>query len=248
LSGFGGKIAITVGNQKGEISPSSGLIVRIEAPKPVEGASGGKLDLVFVIDTTGSMSDKIDSLLETCQRFVDELAGLSLSHRIAVVAFGDLTVPGDDITTFGFTSRVEEVKRTLGNIPRYGGGGNEGESSFEALEKAIALPFRPNAVKAIVLITDEPALRHNIATEDLLGRLRSQEILAFVVSPPEEYYQQIARQTGGVWYQVSASTDFTDLIAMFQKLAARISSVVSDVYRIGSGSVSKYLQLKPPNT
>jgi hypothetical protein len=35
---------------------------------------------------------------------------------------------------------------------------------------------------------------------------------------------------------------------MFQKLAARISSVVSDVYRIGSGSVSKYLQLKPPNT
>jgi hypothetical protein len=68
------------------------------------------------------------------------------------------------------------------------------------------------------------------------------------VSPPEEYYQQIARQTGGVWYQVSASTDFTDLIAMFQKLAARISSVVSDVYRIGSGSVSKYLQLKPPNT
>jgi hypothetical protein len=247
MSGSGGKIAISVNNKQIKISPSSGPVVRIEASKPSENASGGKLDLVFAIDTTGSMSDKIDGLLQTCERFVDELASLSLSHRIAVVAFGDLTVPGDDIVTFGFTSQVEEVKRNLNNVPRYGGGGNEGESSFEALEKAIALPFRPNVVKAIVLITDEPALRHHIAATDLLEHLRRQEILTFVVSPPEDYFQRIARQTGGVWYQVSAQTDFTDLIAMFQKLAARICSVVSDVFRVGSGSVSTYLQLKPPD-
>ena len=69
-------------------------------PLEIGGQSGGTtsgrgVDLVFVIDTTGSMSDKIESLLATCSRFVEDFNALRLNHRIAIVSFGDLRVPGD---------------------------------------------------------------------------------------------------------------------------------------------------------
>jgi hypothetical protein len=190
------------------------------------------------------MSDKIDGLLATSQRFVDEFVALGLSQRVAVVAFGDLTVPGDEITVFNFAEDIETIKRTLVNIPRYSGGGNLGESSLEALAEAMALPFRGNAVKAVILITDEPALQHGLSVNGTIHELAKREILTFVVSPSETYFQEMARATGGRWYEVSSGPDFTNLLEIFRGVAVKVSQVVSDVYRLGSGSVSKYLQLK----
>ena len=212
--------------------------------QPISMSSGRAVDVVFVIDTTGSMSDKIQGLMETCRTFVDKLGNLNLAHRIAVVAFGDLTVPGDDIKLFNFSEDTQQVRTNLTIIPRYSGGGNEGESSLEALDRALTLPFRQSAVKVLILITDEPALQHQRTPESVTQTLQGREILTFVVSPPEHYYQEMARRSGGSWHQVSSATDFSGILDMFNKLAVRVSKVVADVYSIGNGSVTKYLQLK----
>jgi len=239
-------LVVSVGKaDRKQVIQGSGPIVKVQGHAASSNVGRG-IDIVFVIDTTGSMSDKIQGLLATCNRFVDELAKLALSHRIAVVAFGDLTVPGDDIKVFKFTEDVHRVKETLTSVPRYAGGGNSGESSLEALNKALDLPFRPNVVKALILITDEPALQHEITARDITRRLGKKEMLTFVVSPPEDYYQEMAHETGGFWYQVSATADFTGLLDIFRSLAAKLSTVVADVYRVGNGSVSKYLQLREP--
>jgi len=243
------KKGITVSIRSGDktqITSNSGPIIRIQND-PVHQGPERNVDLIFVIDTTGSMSDKIEGLLSTCARFVDEFANLKLSHRIAIVSFGDLTVPGDKIESTSFTDKIEVVKRSLKNIPRNGGGGNEGESSLEAIEKALDLPFRANAVKVIILITDEPALQHRIRPTEINDKLQKNEFLAFVVSPPLAYFQEMAKRNGGRWYPVSAKTDFTDLLDMFKNIATKVSKVVSDVYELGDGSVSTYLQLKPPD-
>lgn len=242
--GSGPIISIGRGNKKQVVS-GSGPVIKIGG-KPVNKPVGGGVDLVFVIDTTGSMSDKIEGLLATCARFVDEFATLNLDQRVAVVAFGDLTVPGDKIEVTAFTSQVEVIKKSLRNVPRYSGGGNEGESSLEALQKAVALPFRPNLVKVIILITDEPALQHQIRASEMSRRLSKKEFLVFVVSPAIAYYKEMATRNGGKWYQVAADTDFTDLLEMFKQIAKQVSKVVSDVYRIGDGSVAAYRQLKAP--
>jgi Mg-chelatase subunit ChlD len=208
---------------------------------------GRKLDLVFVIDTTGSMSDKIDGLLQTCAKFVDEFADLQLQHRLAVVAFGDLRVRGDKIVRTDFTSNVEVTKKSLKNIPRYKGGGNKGESSLEAIGKALDLPFDEDAVKAIILITDEPAHQKHIKANEMIGRLAEREFLVFVVSPPLDYFKAMAKRNGGKWYKIAANTDFTDLLQIFRDMASRVSHVVSDVHEYGEGSVAKYLMLNPPD-
>jgi hypothetical protein len=215
--------------------------------EPGRAAAGRGVDLVFVIDTTGSMSDKIESLLATCSRFTDDFNALHLNHRIAIVSFGDLRVEGDKIQNTAFTANVEITKKSLRNIPRNSGGGNEGESSLEAVERALSLPFRADAVKAIVLITDEPADQHRLRADDMIGRLTEREMLVFVASPPYKYFQRMALRNGGQWYRISAHTKFDDLLKMFRDLAQKVSQVVSDVYQIGDGSVTDYLRLKPPD-
>jgi Mg-chelatase subunit ChlD len=228
-----------------ELAP--GHTTELEVSREPIGPAGERgVDLVFVIDTTGSMSDKIESLLATCRQFADDFNALRLNHRIAIVSFGDLRVQGDKIQNTAFTSKVETTKKSLQNIPRNSGGGNEGESSLEALERALSLPFRSDAVKAIVLITDEPADQHRLNAEEIIGRLTERQMLVFVASPPFKYYQRMALRNGGQWYRISAHTNFNDLLKMFRDLAKKVSQVVSDVYQIGDGSVGDYLRLKPP--
>ena len=233
----------------GSKEPSDAKALPAGGPRTPAPYSGDKqVDLVFVIDTTGSMSDKIQGLLHTCTRFVDKFASLDLNQRTAVVAFGDLTVRGDKIVATGFTDKVEVTKQSLMKIPRYSGGGNRGESSLQALQKAMALTFRPGAVKAIVLITDEPALENsNLKAKDVTAQLRANECLTFVISPSIGYFKEMAARNGGKWYKVSAKTDFTDLLDMFNQVAERVSEAVDDVYRLGDGRVSQYLQLKAPD-
>ncbi len=235
-------ISISSGGKK-EVIAQSGPVIRVQGREIKQSQA---VDLVFVIDTTGSMSDKIQGLLATCTKFIDEFASMKLNSKIAVVAFGDLTVPGDTIEHSDFTDDINMIKKYLKEIPRNGGGGNEGESSLEALTHALKLNFRKNAVKTIILVTDEPALQHKIKAKDMIDRLTQGEFLTFVISTPLKYFQEMAKANGGKWYQISAKTDFTDLLDMFRQVAQKVSKVVSDVYKLGDGSVANYLQLKAP--
>lgn len=234
------EIVVGSGEEK-QVVAKIGPRVSIQGEK-VEPGRG--IDLVFVIDTTGSMSDKIEGLLTTCAEFVEEFGKMNLDQRIAIVSFGDLYVPGDKIEATPFTQSVETVKRSLRDIPRNSGGGNEGESSLEALEKALALGFRPNAVRVIILITDEPAHQREIRAEAMTKKLMQNDFLVFVVSPPFNYFKDMAQQTGGSWYEVAADTDFNSILDVFRDLSKKVTSVVYDVYQLGGGSVSRYRQLK----
>lgn len=212
--------------------------------KEVSSGTRPAVDLVFVIDTTGSMSDKIEGVLATTDRFLNSFSQLGLDHRVAIVAFGDLTMPGEHVVSTPFMTQLEAVRKTLAKIPRFGGGGNEGESSLEAVEAARKMPFRPTSVKVLVLITDEPALQHQLDARSVTDRLRRDEILTYVISPPIEYFKEMAQQTGGAWLQVTAAADFDTLLGMLRQLAERMSSLVQEVHQLASGSVRKYLRIK----
>lgn len=205
-------------------------------------------DLVFVIDTTGSMNDKIDGLIESCQSFVDRLATRHIDWVAAVVGFGDLTVEGDRIVATPFSSSAERVKDLLRRLPRYSGGGNEGESSLEALRAALNQPgYREGAVKVIVLITDEPALQRQLRPSTVTGMLREAGAMAFVLSPNIKYFRSMASDTGGEWWNVESGGDFSKILAVFDKIARKVASTVVAVHELASGDVKEYLKL-PPST
>src|SRR4029077_1811807 len=186
---------------------SAAKVVRMEIGRD---AAKALADLVFVIDTTGSMNDKIDGLIESCESFVDRLATKRIDWAVAVVGFGDLTVEGDKIVATPFSSSAERVKTLLRGLPRYSGGGNEGESSLEALQAALDQPgFRQDAMKVVVLITDDAALQRQPSTVTMSGRLRDAGVITFVLSPKIKYFQSMATDTGGQWWNVKSGGDFS---------------------------------------
>lgn len=224
-------------------SDGKAKVVRMEIGRD---STKARADLVFVIDTTGSMNDKIDGLIESCQTFVDRLATRQIDWAAAVVGFGDLTVEGDRIVATPFSSNTDRVKALLRGLPRYSGGGNEGESSLEALQAALSQPgYRPGAMKVLVLITDEPALQRTLRPSTITGALREAGAMTFVLSPKVNYFRSMAADTGGEWWNVESGGDFSKILAVFDKIATKVASTVAAVHKLTGGNVREYLGLPP---
>jgi len=207
------------------------------------------VDLVFTIDTTGSMNDKIDALLHTVSQFVKEAESFDLDMQFALISFGDISVQGggDRIdVVVPLTNNIGRMQAGLAQIPRNNGFGNEGETPLEAIAEALNLSYRKRAVKVLVLITDEPAVEYHYRRNEMIKTLKTKEFLVFVLAIDTPYYRAMAKENGGVWKEISASSNLSELLTMFRNLAKKVSQVAKAVYQVGGGSVSKYLLLKPP--
>lgn len=212
------------------------------------------LDLCFVFDTTGSMSNKIDGLVSCMDSLVGDLGRLALNWRVTTVPFGDLTCPGDLIVSdLPFLTDVEAVSQQLMEMQRFYGGANVGESSVEAMLAACRKPYRAQAVKVLVLITDEPALGHEQGAPAVHDALGSLDAACFTVAPDLPYYREWAERHGGEWRQIGSAVDTSAIMRLFTSLLTRIVEVADSVHRVGGGSVQAYLQRgeaggQPPST
>lgn len=205
----------------------------------------GRVDLCFVFDTTGSMSNKIEGLISCMVDFVRELAALSLDWRVSVVPFGDLTVPGDTIVgNLPFVNERSAAEALLRKMPRNSGGGNTGESSIEAVQAALAKDHRPEAVKIFIILTDEPALQGSRSPGAIAEDLQASETIAFVVSPDLDYFRAWADSTGGAWFPIASAVDTGAILALLRQLAARVATVAHEVHALAGGSVKAYLALE----
>lgn len=204
-----------------------------------------QVDLCFVFDTTGSMSGKIDGLVKAMDQLVRDLGAMALDWRITTVPFGDLTVPGDRVVgDHPFVDDVQAASAQLGSMPRFGGGANIGESSVEAMIAACHKPFRRQAVKVLVLITDDAALNHQQGVPAVHQALDRLDAACFTIAPRLDYYQAWATRHGGEWQQIAASVSTQAIKAMFTTMLTRVVKVADSVHRLGGGSVRAYLQLE----
>ncbi len=120
-----------------------------------------KIEIAFVIDSTGSMFDEI----HVVRTKINEILNRTLNAnprpvvKIAVIDYKDYY---DEYVTrvFNFTTNLSRLRRHLNSINASGGGDYE-ESVTEALTKAIKLLkwSKRGASKMIFLIADAPAHR-----------------------------------------------------------------------------------------
>lgn len=210
-----------------------------------------QVDLRCVFDTTGSMSNKIASLVEAMAEIVASLGQLQLDWRFGVVPFGDLTVPSDRIVTDLPESRdVATAQRQLRSLPRFSGGSNLGESSGEAVIGALQRPFRPNAVKIVVLLTDEPALGVPVMARLVAQALGAAEALCFTITPDYDYFRAWAVDNGGTWQPISSTIDARSLLRTFEEVMDAAIRTAATVHQDYGGSVRRYLTRAalPPST
>jgi hypothetical protein len=203
-------------------------------------ACAAQADLLFVLDTTGSMSDKITALIATLSGFCDEIAAMSLDLEIAVLAFGDLSLNEATVES-PFLRDTEAVKRLLMRVPRYNGGGNGGESSLAALQAALRKPGRATATRVVVLLTDEPDIERGERAAAILGMLRESECIVYCISPKERYFLELARASGGAWQQISARSSLGAVKKLLAALGRKVAEQLRRVHdrQLGAGSVRR---------
>ncbi len=167
------------------------------------------LDLVFVMDATGSMGDEIRDVQANLLGLVRIFTRLAPTLDVGFVAFKDR---GDDylVRSFPLTAmrggNLSQIQTFVGRLEA-SGGGDVPEPVAYALEQAVAMSWRPEAEGRIVVIGDAPSHRSDWAkafgeaSAFAAGERRVSAI--FTGDDPEgrEFFERLATAGGGDFVQ-----------------------------------------------
>ena len=188
------------------------------------------VDIVFVFDTTGSMSDEIRGVKNTCIAFANKLRDSNRDFRLGLVAFGDeiREVRNRNST---LTADAEEFKGWIGRL-RAEGGGDDPEISLDGLKRATQMRYRENTQKVLILITDAPPHQKGdrtrfsqVAPEELIAQLRDQGFTVYAVAYDDRHFRGAVHETSGEFYDIHRESDFTGIIE-------KIGGLIADQYRM----------------
>ena len=165
------------------------------------------LDVLFLLDSTGSMADEIRQIKTTLDSIAQRVSRLPQNPdlRFAMVSYRDRD---DEYVTrlFDFDDNVRRFSETIRNV-RADGGGDYPESLNQALHEAVNdVSWKRDSVRLIFLIADAPPHLDYSQDEDYaveMVRAREQGIKVFSTASSgldeqgEYIFRQIAQQTMG---------------------------------------------------
>lgn len=176
----------------------------------------GQVDIVFVIDTTGSMGSYITNVKNNITAFVNEIEAAGISPSFALVDYRDITCDGQHSTNVkqnngsNWFKKADEFKAEISKLS-VSGGGDTPESAIDGLEMARQLDLRSSSQKFFVLVTDADYKVNNNygikSMNEMVDLLVNDDINVSVVS--NSYYQSTYKSlyegTGGIFADVSGN-------------------------------------------
>lgn len=158
-------------------------------------------DIVWVIDTSGSMGGDIAQVKTRITEFETAMTANGIDARYGLVRFGGPNTLIQDITDFTTFSAAGSPFTLL----TANGGGTEDGSA--AIQVALGATFRANTVRNIILVTDEnddnTVNRVNLGT-DLSATIPS-ELINIIGNPSDDdggYYANLASSNGGNFFNI----------------------------------------------
>jgi uncharacterized protein YegL len=165
-----------------------------------------RLDLVFMIDATGSMGDEIAKLKNSMHAMAQQIAQLPVQPDVCwgLVAYRDR---GDAFLTRtqDFTDDLRGFQQVLGQL-QANGGGDTPEALNEALHEVVhGLSWRRDAARMVVLVADAPphldygGPQYDTDMQAALAKgIKLFAVGASGLDPVGEYvYRQMAQYTAG---------------------------------------------------
>lgn len=142
-------------------------------------ANSADLDIVFVVDTTGSMGGVIAQVRDELSTLVNQLASTTNSFRVGLVSYRDFPErTGWDLdypsrVDQPFTSDLATIQAAINTLTAEGGG-DYPETVFSGLATAIDFPWRPGVAKVAIVLGDAPALSpepiSGLTAQDIIDR------------------------------------------------------------------------------
>lgn len=201
----------------------------------------GKADVVFVIDTTGSMNITINDVKNNISDFVDKLATDKVDIRLGLVEFSDIINCGNQSTKdHGWFKDVDSFKTTLQSIQT---GKGVDETPIDGLDVARKKQYRIGAEKYIILVTDESyyygvSYNRKMTMNEEIDYLKNDNINVSVITKCylRNVYYNLYHNTNGVLIDIDK-----DFSSGLNPLISNMGHQVNDGcwIRLSNGSVVK---------
>lgn len=182
-----------------------------------------QLDIVFVMDTSGSMDGQLATVADSLAQVASEIASQFTSVRYAVISFESAVV---HVTGLDFVN-LATAQSALNGLTTSGGD----ETGFSALYAAAKMPWREEAAKAVILISDEPNTVAGVSYQTCKTELLRKDCVLFSGinlndpdSPPYYGYDSLVLATGGVRLTGETSEALTaEIVQVLKGLAEPVS-------------------------
>ena len=211
------------------------------------------LDIVFLIDTSGSMSDEIEAVKRSCQRFADQITEKGAEVRLGVVGFDigghqggnekGYKVKGLRTYTIGTwqLSSPSDFKKNISSLT-VGLFGGEGcylanQDTIDIFPEVVKTYQEGDETRVLVIISDEMGDNHGL--DEIIGALQKGKIKTYVLGVPGEHgaHEQIASRTGGKFWNIIASKGESRFEGLLDVVADTIASEMTKT--LSTGIVSK---------
>jgi len=198
---------------------------RTQTSAPPPRATGGtdKVNVVFLIDTTGSMDTYINGVKDRAIEFSSILASKGAAYKLGLIGFGDLNEK-EKPSVYNFTDDIPKFQKQVKNIPRTYGG-DIPESSLDALETGIELlnSHRDDgtARNIFILITDAPPhvpTNSGKSVAQICEMLNSRAVTTYIVARKDresiDAFDPVTKPNGKYYDLNDKFFDILDNIAM----------------------------------
>jgi len=201
-----------------------------------------RADVMFVLDCTGSMQGEIDAIKDAITAFADTIESDGVRVRVGLIEFRDRLIGEEHrVLTFAgepFTADPSIFRREVSTL-RATGGGDEPESSLDAVRLALRQPFASDANKVIVLVTDAPPHipdRETKSIEEVVEAVRSASVQQFYLvfrtgDPQSQVYLKLLEGTRGIAFELGTGDDFRHRAEDFKRTLMSLGKTISSATR-----------------
>ncbi len=160
------------------------------------GTSTSPVDIVFLLDASGSMEDNIRAVGGQLRRMVDVFQEKNVNFTLGIITFKYLD---RDTIVFPQTKDYAKYQYLLESHVIQRGGD---ERAYDAIVKSIQrVKFRSNADRRFVLVTDE-ATKGSYPITEVLRQCRGAGIKLDVIGVNRTLDKALAVKTGGLWFPI----------------------------------------------
>jgi len=223
LKSIGIDVMNSISDTSDSVSTESYMAPLMFAPRvmasPAE-VSIGKADIVFVVDTTGSMSDAIYNVQDNINTFADKISNeYHVDMNYSLIEYRDIEEDGVDSTiahtnlSSRWFTNVNTFKSEVSKLT-VDGGGDIPETPIDALELARKSNWRNGATKFVVLVTDASSKDDNTSgienMDEMAQRFATDGIVVSVITDYRSDYANLLDQTHGLYGNIYS--DFSDIL------------------------------------
>ena len=188
----------TTGNGEGNDTFSS--IIQQLADDIIGRSGGAPIDVVFVVDASGSMGDNINAVAEHLGLMIDAYKASEIDYQLGLTHFSaDQKTQNNKISVSQLTTSLQTYKQMLYAIIPTGD-----ENALDAIHQTVTeMRFRANTVKHFILVTDEPFTSWlGFTVDNTINLCRQNEIYVNVLGLNMPDHKRMAKETDGTWHAV----------------------------------------------